>query len=44
MEQVFNALDSDVRDMQQFKARILSENGWQDYNDLLSLFQAYYYY
>lgn len=44
LEMIYDALDDDVEDMQDFKARLLSENSWLDYTDLLNLFQAYYYY
>ena len=41
---IHNAMDDDVDDMQEFKARILSENNWHDYSDLLDLFRGYFYY
>ena len=41
---IHDAMDADVDDMQEFKVRILSENNWHDYTDLLDLFKGYYYY
>jgi len=44
ISEIHNAMDADVDDMQKFKARLLSENGWRDYSDLLDLFRGYFYY
>ena len=42
-QDLFDAMDSDVRSPQQFKNRLLSENGNRDRTDVLNLFEAYFW-
>jgi len=42
IQKIFNAMDSDVDSMSDFKSRLLSENSNLDYTDVNTLFTAYY--
>lgn len=42
-QDLFDALDSDVRSPQQFRNRLLRENGNRDRTDVLNLFEAYFW-
>lgn len=42
-EEIFNALEKDVRSPQQFRDRLLSKTSNRDQADVNSLFEAYYF-
>ena len=42
-QEIFNALDKDVRSPQQFRDRLMSETSNRDQTDVNSLFEAYYF-
>ncbi len=42
-QEIFNALDKDVRSPQQFRDRLMSETSNRDRTDVISLFEAYYF-